>query len=465
MTTFLKSPPIRKIENRFISLVERTIKRSLKVRTLNFSRELPRNVKQQFGSKTYFVQLDSILSDIVVLATRHADEMAGVAAAAVNEPRTLTDEAVQASQDLASEVVESIVRILKDDAVYYESPAALASRIQDLWGGERYRALRFARTFTADVAVTTELNRYQEHGLEYVQFEAKIDDRTSDQCRTLHGTVMRTDSAETKRLRPPLHHNCRSDLIPVAITTEIPEDLKYENRDFRDHVSQDFRQKYQTVDRKRVDKTFKKIDTFNDKYRVDNFVLNDDIERRISKEKGLSLPVSKSPARNVPQENIEDIVRRHEDEIRHKSYENCFAFGPDGKILLNKSGSKDTIVITREEGVRLKGAIFTHNHPRSSSFSPADIQTSCGVGLKEIRIASSRYSYSMRLKDGSAFSEDLWSEKIEPTMNKYNFVVRNELEDQIIAGQVSIDDANILHWHEVWSRVVKDIPELEYSRT
>lgn len=265
--------------------------KSLKVRTRNYTRELSRNTGKQFKSKTYVLQLDDIITDIVVLATRHADGKLGVATAASTERSTLTDETVKASLDLTDEVVKSIIRILKDDAVYYESPAALASRIQDIWKGERYRAVRFARTFTADIAVATELQRYQEYGLEYVQFEAKIDDRTSEQCRMLHGTVMRADSSEARRLRCPLHHNCRSDLLPVAITTEIPEELKYENRDFRDQVSQDFSQTYDRVSQKTVDTTFKKIETFNDKYRIDQYILDDDIEKRVAKEKGISIPL------------------------------------------------------------------------------------------------------------------------------------------------------------------------------
>jgi len=71
----------------------------------------------------------------------------------------------------------------------------------------------------------------------------------------------------------------------------------------------------------------------------------------------------------------------------------------------------DTIIITREEGKRLKEAIFTHNHPRSSSFSPADISTSCGVGLKKIKVASSKYSYSMKLENGFNFSEIFWMKR------------------------------------------------------
>jgi hypothetical protein len=43
-----------------------------------------------------------------------------------------------------------------------------------------------------------------------------------------------------------------------------------------------------------------------------------------------------------------------------------------------------------EESKKLKGSVFTHNHPDSSSFSPADIRTACNLEMKEIRITATK---------------------------------------------------------------------------
>jgi hypothetical protein len=43
-----------------------------------------------------------------------------------------------------------------------------------------------------------------------------------------------------------------------------------------------------------------------------------------------------------------------------------------------------------EESKKLKGSVFTHNHPDSSSFSPADILTACNLEMKEIRITATK---------------------------------------------------------------------------
>lgn len=192
--------------------------------------------------------------------------MKKLTAAEVGKATILTEEAVRLSKDLSAEVSESIIRMLKDDAIYYQHPNKLAKRIQDLWGGERYKAVRFARTFTADIATASTVNRYRQYGVKYMEFSAEIDSRTSDQCRCLEGTVFDMEKGSVDRYRPPLHHHCRRALVPVPITHEIDESKLFENRDFSDTLE----------DHAKVEKTFKNIDTFNDKYRTSKYVIDQD---------------------------------------------------------------------------------------------------------------------------------------------------------------------------------------------
>lgn len=230
----LNSPEIRKLESRFISLFQRTLLKGTKGKPAS---GLTKSVKVQFQSATFRNQMDSIIDDIYLQAIGYADEQLQeighgasvtvyssakktlignvtknrynfVNVAAASDPLPITEEAVKQASGLSETVTKSIVKILKEDGLYLEHPNKLEKRIRDLWGGEKYKAVRFARTFTADVAVNTELFRYQQNGIEDIQFYAKIDGKTSDQCRTLHGTVFRSDSSEAKQYRPPLHFHC-----------------------------------------------------------------------------------------------------------------------------------------------------------------------------------------------------------------------------------------------------------------
>jgi SPP1 gp7 family putative phage head morphogenesis protein len=54
-----------------------------------------------------------------------------------------------------------------------------------------------------------------------MQFSAVLDDRTTDVCRGLDGKVIPIDSPDLDRLSPPLHHQCRSILVPVTLDIAI----------------------------------------------------------------------------------------------------------------------------------------------------------------------------------------------------------------------------------------------------
>ena len=282
--SLLTYPPLLRAENRLILLLDKTFLKAADVRTLDYARELPRNAKKWFGSATFSKQLDKIIADIIKHSLLYADsQLKTLAAASAGESAILTTEAVRMSKDLSAEVAESIVRMLDDDAIYYQHPNKLARRIEDLWGGERYKAVRFARTFTADVATASTVNRYRQYNVRYMEFDAKINHRTSDQCRCLNGTIFDLEKTSVDAYRPPLHQHCRSGLKPLA-NSELDESRLFENRDFNNALD----------DPKKVEKAFKKIDVFNEKYRVSQYVLDQDIATRMMFEKGVSVSIPRN---------------------------------------------------------------------------------------------------------------------------------------------------------------------------
>jgi SPP1 gp7 family putative phage head morphogenesis protein len=196
---------------------------------MNYETELPNNVKKEFGKNIFGLQFDKLITEIIRESLIYADKtMKKMSAAKVNESYILTEEAVRISQDLSKEASESIVRILQDDAIYYEHPKALSKRIVDLWGGEKYRAERFARTFTADVATATTVARYRQYGVRYMEFDAEIDDRTTDQCRCLNGVQFDLEKESVDKYRPPLHMHClvAGTLVKTLHMNKRIEDLQ-----------------------------------------------------------------------------------------------------------------------------------------------------------------------------------------------------------------------------------------------
>lgn len=284
----LHSPEIYKLESRYVSLFDRTIKKGFKGAA---APALLAKVKNQFRSATFRVQLDQILDDLVLLAVDYADkQITGEASAATraklsrsymsaaSEVLPLTEELVRLSVELAQEVVESIVILLKEEGIYQEHPNKLAKRIMELWDGEKYRAVRFARTFSADVANNSTLHRYRQHNIKAWEFRAKLDEKTTIQCQMLHGTIFYTDSESSGQYRPPLHFHCRSSMWPIPITREIDQALVYENRDFSKLRDQDTE-----LDPDVIIKGLADISKFKEKHTIDKFILQEDIEKRLLK--------------------------------------------------------------------------------------------------------------------------------------------------------------------------------------
>lgn len=289
----LDTPKIYQIESNFISLFDRTFRKGIQGVS---GSGLKSSIKKQFSSKTFQIQVDNILNDICLYTVGYTDkELHGQTSASIwpinhvvtvfasTEILPLTEEAVRQSTELSSLVSESIIRTLKDEGIYQEAPATLAKRMVDLWGGEKYRAERFARTFCADVANSTALHRYQQNGIEEFQIYAKIDERTSPICRMLHGTIFRADSKDGKQYTPGFHMHCRTTIIPVTLTMKVDPTLRYENRNFGKPIGQDFKPLKDGLDKKVIKNVFNDIEKFKDKYAIDKFILQEDIEKRLLK--------------------------------------------------------------------------------------------------------------------------------------------------------------------------------------
>lgn len=100
-----------------------------------------------------------------------------------------------------------------------------------------------------------------------------------------------------------------------------------------------------------------------------------------------------------------------ERDIQKDKVETVGAFFKDGRKMSERISQNEAgrVVIPDEVSDMLKanpGSILTHNHPKSTSFSPADINTMCRCKLGEIRIVSEHATYSLRDPSG-AFIERL----------------------------------------------------------
>lgn len=88
--------------------------------------------------------------------------------------------------------------------------------------------------------------------------------------------------------------------------------------------------------------------------------------------------------------DVESVVRVAEAEIAHLSYEVVIAFDPvTGVEIFRKNGHEDGIWLTRDEALKSKNAIVTHNHPAGGlGFSLQDLQLAEYVNVRQMRVVT-----------------------------------------------------------------------------
>ena len=88
----------------------------------------------------------------------------------------------------------------------------------------------------------------------------------------------------------------------------------------------------------------------------------------------------------------EQNVKRSEDTIRYHSVEHMILLNADGTIRFETTDNLPSEVSPSAEMMPfMTDAVLSHNHPRGSCFSGADIKAAMFLGLREIRATTARY--------------------------------------------------------------------------
>lgn len=139
-----------------------------------------------------------------------------------------------------------------------------------------------------------------------------------------------------------------------------------------------------------------------------------------------------------------------------------------------KEGTRDSISFEDEDIAILKGAIFTHNHPRGlefpeddprsygNSFSWQDLHLACYAELAELRVVTPRLRFSLK-PPATGWNYDYWNTVMEAVCLRHKRDVSRELREALASGAVMLAQADAAHFHEICSRVAYDLG-LEYSR-
>ncbi len=172
---------------------------------------------------------------------------------------------------------------------------------------------------------------------------------------------------------------------------------------------------------------------------------------------------------------LEDVLNQHEMVIRNqRKQETIQAFDSTGRFITLKHGNSNSVQIDPSDFRKLKDSILTHNHPSGwnyskadprhfgNSFSPADIAVACRAQLKEIRVVTPTHRYRMQRPE-AGWDKLFFDKKIYPTYIKHVDEVKEDQKRMIVSGELSLQRAESSFFHEVWSRVSKDLG-IDYFR-
>jgi hypothetical protein len=170
---------------------------------------------------------------------------------------------------------------------------------------------------------------------------------------------------------------------------------------------------------------------------------------------------------------ISSVVEDIENQIINSPYEKGVVINPkNGAIILAKSGDRTSIDFTGKEIAKMKGSIFTHNHPNLGysppdkralgfGFSKADFQVAAVGELAEMRAVSQGYRHSIK-PPKTGWDSNFWV-KAEPIYQKNYQDVYSETLKNIFSGKQTFDQAEADFHHEVMRKTAKEL-KFKYSR-
>lgn len=170
----------------------------------------------------------------------------------------------------------------------------------------------------------------------------------------------------------------------------------------------------------------------------------------------------------LSKEQIEKKVHEAENKIKDLPIEYGVVLDSQGNVVSIKKGKQTSVPYTPEEAVKMKGMIFTHNHPNVGNFPASDIRSKgCGFSkndlefasywqLKEVRAVSNGYRHSMK-PPPTGWSPSFREYRLKPAYEKYETEVIYEFRQKIYSGTMTIGDAYVNYHHEVAKRTAKEL--------
>ena len=151
-----------------------------------------------------------------------------------------------------------------------------------------------------------------------------------------------------------------------------------------------------------------------------------------------------------------------ENVVRNLNYEKCYVFNEKGDIIFRKGGDESKILFTEQELSKIRYAkVFIHNHPVGTSFSTQDIQLAFILKIGEMRAIGQKYDYSIKISQ--RWTDSDW-DSFTKEISKIDNDIKDVFDEHINEDLMTIEEANMDHWHTVWLKLSESYSSFNYKR-
>lgn len=148
-------------------------------------------------------------------------------------------------------------------------------------------------------------------------------------------------------------------------------------------------------------------------------------------------------------------IQSVESKIHSDKSESAAVYSKNGDKIISKSGSASDVQFSKEEMSKMKGGIFTHNHPpdaKTPTFSPADYGFAANADLSEMRAVSGDRVYVFTP------GEKGWppTSKVSDSLATHLESNARKISQDIKSGKITKADAEKKVWKATWNAVSKE---------
>lgn len=167
--------------------------------------------------------------------------------------------------------------------------------------------------------------------------------------------------------------------------------------------------------------------------------------------------MEKKAGGNIPRSSaLVRTIAAIEERIATAPVEHAVVLDEHGALLVNKVGERREVAFTANEVTRMRGAaVFIHNHPGGTSFSLPDILLAKRLNIQEMRVVTAEVLYVLR--SPRAGWPILALRDLLSAVRAADVEVEERLSAQVRSGRLSSTEANLRHWHEVWTQVAEQV--------